>query len=159
MAKKVGPRLREPAPAERGNHGRGITQPRTSLFNIPVQKPGLFSGASSKGFRVSCHEERTGDQGNWAKEASLDFIPTIEVNTHMMAYHSLFRPVVKMGLTTFFQEFLPLFLFVGTPACGTRPVGLGCRILLYRLLLYVSMSVCVLIVFSFNSVNQAVCLA
>ena len=83
MDKEVGPRLRELAPADRGNHGRGITQPRTSLFNIPVQKPGLFSGASSKGFRVSCHEERTGDQGNWAKEASLDFIPTIEVSAHM----------------------------------------------------------------------------
>ena len=46
-----------------------------------IQKPALFSGASSKGFRVSCHEERTADQGNWAKESALDFIPTIEVCT------------------------------------------------------------------------------
>ena len=44
-----------------------------------IQKPGLFSGASSRGFRISCHEERTGDQGSWAKESALDFIPTIEV--------------------------------------------------------------------------------
>ena len=44
-----------------------------------IEKQGLFAGASSKGFRISCHEERTADQGSWAKESALDFIPTIEV--------------------------------------------------------------------------------
>jgi hypothetical protein len=45
-----------------------------------IQKQSLFPGASNKGYRISCHEERPGVvEGVWAKESSLDFIPTIEV--------------------------------------------------------------------------------
>ena len=64
-----------------------------------IQKPGLFSGASSKGFRISCHEERTGDQGSWAKEASLDFIPTIEVRVVVLVgyYKAMYFSLIELG--------------------------------------------------------------
>ncbi len=45
-----------------------------------INRQALVAGASTRAYRISCHDERQGTEGKWAKESALDFIPTIEVH-------------------------------------------------------------------------------